>query len=424
MTNIDEGHITFQPNASGYYTATIQDNYGCISSDSIYIIVNETPIGPFDSISFCIGTEYFIYNNTPNFLRYTWLNNQSNLSDSNVPNPKILDEIGGPYFVDISNGICSIKDTLNVSFTDKLEITGLNSVLDVCIDDKLIVMLNGAPNYIWSSNSDFTCLNSSCSQVEIQAMNGQNLYTIYTDIEDEACNDTLVFILNGVSGTILKEELKEICNGDSIKIKNVWYKSNTTICDTLSGGSKCLNIHCTKLMVNPSPNIIDLIDTFNLNGQNTISIDLNSTYNTIEVLPGPIATCKNCSSITIQNAEVGTYTIEVSNSLNCRTSEPITIINDLDCLESLQIPNAFTPGNNGLNDVFRIVGLAANNSNVKTFRIYNEWGQLLYDRTDNQGWDGKFKNEYVPSGVYLYVIEVDCLAGEKTLLKGDVTVIR
>jgi len=68
------------------------------------------------------------------------------------------------------------------------------------------------------------------------------------------------------------------------------------------------------------------------------------------------------------------------------------------------VPNAFSPNNDGKNDVFKIHGL--NIYHVK-MEIYNRWGEKIFSESGNHvGWDGKFQNQEVPEGVYIVVTEV------------------
>ena len=71
------------------------------------------------------------------------------------------------------------------------------------------------------------------------------------------------------------------------------------------------------------------------------------------------------------------------------------------------IPNAFTPNNDGVNDVFEFYSAFAKNLAVK---IYNRWGELVFESIDIEFfWDGTIHNsgEICPIGNYIvdYVIE-------------------
>jgi len=90
------------------------------------------------------------------------------------------------------------------------------------------------------------------------------------------------------------------------------------------------------------------------------------------------------------------------------------------------MPNIFSPNNDMVNDYFRadIMTNFGGEVEIRTFRIYNRWGNLIYDNTNPLGWDGRYKGEPVPSDVYAYFIELtveDCFT---ETMKGNVTVVR
>ncbi|MDR2775548.1 MAG: gliding motility-associated C-terminal domain-containing protein [Tannerella sp.] len=89
----------------------------------------------------------------------------------------------------------------------------------------------------------------------------------------------------------------------------------------------------------------------------------------------------------------------------------------------MEIPNAFSPGvTPGINDIFRV-----RYKSVMDFRgsIFNRWGTELFRWTDpSQGWDGKYRGEYVPAGAYYYLIEYTGTDGRRRMKKGDVNVFR
>jgi gliding motility-associated-like protein len=72
------------------------------------------------------------------------------------------------------------------------------------------------------------------------------------------------------------------------------------------------------------------------------------------------------------------------------------------------LPTAFTPNGDGINDYFYPVLSNGANSSAKigAFRIYNDWGQLVYDSPAAPGWDGFFGNNAQPAGAYTYFITI------------------
>ena len=102
----------------------------------------------------------------------------------------------------------------------------------------------------------------------------------------------------------------------------------------------------------------------------------------------------------------GNYTIMqiVNNQYNC----PDTAYNDVIVNPSILfwIPNAFTPNEDDQNETFHPMGF---NIPIKDYEfiIYDRWGkQLFYTIDINQGWDGKYKGEYVKQDVYVYSVKV------------------
>ncbi len=86
------------------------------------------------------------------------------------------------------------------------------------------------------------------------------------------------------------------------------------------------------------------------------------------------------------------------------------------------LPSGFTPNGDGENDVFIIRGGPFRSVD---FKVYNNWGQLIFETNDgNVGWDGTYKGEPVPLGVYTWTFVVDMGSNFVVRESGDVTLIR
>jgi gliding motility-associated-like protein len=112
-------------------------------------------------------------------------------------------------------------------------------------------------------------------------------------------------------------------------------------------------------------------------------------------------------------------TLVATNEAGC--SDTMTYMLHVTYDSKIFVPNAFTPNDDGDNDVFRARGF--NLVSLHT-RIFNRWGEQIYESNDlNEGWDGKFKGEKVMEGVYLYMIEAQAKGGQNYYLHGNVTVL-
>jgi gliding motility-associated-like protein len=90
--------------------------------------------------------------------------------------------------------------------------------------------------------------------------------------------------------------------------------------------------------------------------------------------------------------------------------------------DKMFIPNAFTPNNDGLNDVFKVYGYAAREIHLM---VFNQWGEKVFEtRSQQQGWDGKYKGKVQPAGVYVYVCKMIMVDGTTELRRGSINLIR
>lgn len=119
-----------------------------------------------------------------------------------------------------------------------------------------------------------------------------------------------------------------------------------------------------------------------------------------------------------------TYSLTIEDLNGCKNIDDITIlIREFECeLPYIFIPNAFTPNNDGENDIFYV---RANSITDVYLAIYNRWGQKVFETQDlNQGWDGTFNGIPLEPNVFGYYLEIECYNGLKQFKKGNVALIR
>ena len=128
---------------------------------------------------------------------------------------------------------------------------------------------------------------------------------------------------------------------------------------------------------------------------------------------------------TSQNIKIdkaGEYWVKITDNNGCVATDSITI-SSKDCLKGFYIPTAFSPNNDGKNDILKPILLG----NIKKyeFYIYNRWGQPVFYTTDPaKGWDGKFKSLDTEGNVFvwtcIYQFEGEAMQNKK----GTVVMIR
>ncbi|MGZ3910100.1 MAG: T9SS type B sorting domain-containing protein [Flavisolibacter sp.] len=116
------------------------------------------------------------------------------------------------------------------------------------------------------------------------------------------------------------------------------------------------------------------------------------------------------------------YGVRVYNEAGCVDSAFLTI-RVFASSPVVFVPNAFTPNQDGKNDVLRPV--AAGMVNLEYFRVYNRWGQLIFSTTTNgKGWDGRIGGKEQGTGTYVWEVKATDYKGGVYLRKGLVTLIR
>jgi len=91
---------------------------------------------------------------------------------------------------------------------------------------------------------------------------------------------------------------------------------------------------------------------------------------------------------------------------------------------SLQMPNAFSPNGDGINDIYRA---KPGYKSIVEFKaiIFNRWGQKIYEWNDPAGgWDGKYKGKDVAQGTYFVNVTAKGADGKEFHIRRDVNLLR
>jgi gliding motility-associated-like protein len=118
----------------------------------------------------------------------------------------------------------------------------------------------------------------------------------------------------------------------------------------------------------------------------------------------------------------GRYSLTVTSANDCAATETIEVKKD--CY--IDIPNAFTPNGDDVNDYFFPRQLLSGSVTKFSMQIFNRWGQLIFKtkQVNGRGWDGRFNQATQPQGVYIYLIDVEIEGLHTEQYKGNVTLIR
>ncbi|MDG2227432.1 MAG: gliding motility-associated C-terminal domain-containing protein [Flavobacteriales bacterium] len=119
----------------------------------------------------------------------------------------------------------------------------------------------------------------------------------------------------------------------------------------------------------------------------------------------------------LQYADTGTYSVIVVDGSNCVSIIPdIEVNEDVACIE---MPNSFTPNNDGTNDMWNLDLSSYTNGSIQ---VYSKWGNLVWESSGTMlSWDGTHNGQILPAGTYYYILDID----NGTLTQnGPVTIVK
>jgi gliding motility-associated-like protein len=151
---------------------------------------------------------------------------------------------------------------------------------------------------------------------------------------------------------------------------------------------------------------------------------INNRISEIRWSPNPTS-CSDCTQITVQPQQSTLFVVNVVDEFGCRADAQLNIQVKRDY--NIFIPNAFSPNEDGVNDLFYIN--AAEGIRLLHLEVVDRWGNIVFQRNDlapndpGSAWDGRFRGLLVPSSVLVYSLEAELSNGERIILSGELAVV-
>jgi len=428
---------------AGTYVFTIIDEKGCKYQDSSTVI--EPPLLTImakDNGKICVDYNTGSINTTTiggtSPYTYSWNNGTSGA------NPNSL--IAGTYIVTVTdkNG-CIATDTSTIENYPK---TAIEVCPDdtICIGETVLLTVKGAKTYTWTPTASLSC--NTCP-TPIAKPNASTDYTV-VGVDSNSCMDTAVIKLSVIPKLPVSVGPEiNICEGNDIQLSaegGIAYEwtpektlNNSRIASPVSTTDTSARFQviiteneCFKdtlyqdVFIHKKPTI-ELGPDLKGTPGSVIQLHADVTKtNIIKWTPNEGLNCYDCIDPLATLSKTITYTATVYTDY-CEAKDDITIRVACDGAMFF-IPNTFTPNGDGANDMF--FPSASGVSNVDLFRVYNRWGEKIYEARNippnkpEYGWDGTYKGRPEWPDVFVYFIESKCANGEKVFLKGDISLIR
>lgn len=358
--------------APGNYTVTVKDNLGCLTTLTTLVPLgsNFTMTAQSDK-TICEGTStqlQLISNATV----YSW-SPTTGLSDPTIANPVANPTVTTQYIVTATLGRCSSEDTV-------------------------IVNVNAAP--IPNAGPDgFICYGQT---YQLQGSGGvQYTWSPATFLDDPTIADPV-----------------------SSPTANVTY-TLTEIIDALG----CRSLTTDEMTVDVTPPIKVKTFPYDSIGYPGAQFQLLATTNDSDVInyswtPAWGLSNSNIADPIVSVGAIGddvTYQVTASTIAGCKGEGYVRV--RVYKGPDIYVVTGFTPNGDGKND--RFIPFPVGVKQLKYFRVFNRWGQLIYSTSNlHEGWDGKLSGRDQPTGVYVWMAEAITDDNRVITKKGTVTLIR
>jgi len=450
---------TSVPGTYTWYVSQTVNGCESIERTPVTVTVFQAPEADFDyTIHYGCTQDTVVFSNNSTYAdSYLW-NFGDNGPLSNVVNPSHIFTTQGYYNVKLivqSNG-CYDSTVAQIDLTHPLSASFYVSDDTVCAQSAITFTnfsttdtVNGIlPQFYWDLGDGNTATGSSTFS---HSYENAGTYTVRLIVTDGVpCSDTAthVIVVDPFAEVNILQSDSLICTGDHITftaeyteyglqyLKWEFSDNDDTVVDvnpvlraydqpgnfevTLTGYYRsCPNVSTkTILAVNPMP-ILNLgnDDSLCFHGEPIVLIDSN--YLLVPDARWMWSTGDTTNYLVVRHHGDYRATVTVGG---CTTTEEVRIYKD--CY--IDIPNSFTPNNDGVNDYFLPRQFLSEGIVGFQMQIFNRWGELVYEtrNTDGRGWDGRLNGKDQPVGVYIYLIDVTTKNGRVEHYTGNVTLLR
>ena len=451
-------HPSFNYPNPGKHTINLQvvTAYGCKASAAKELTVPTQPRAAIDPVAdICQGYSTTITGHETTGqadARWQWTINPGISTTQQTPIAYSGDAAGiKSVQLTVTNADGSCPNTANTQFTVRVSPTlaPAPDKVNVCRGTPLQLMANTDANatVLWTNYN----INDATSASPLVTPDIDTTYTVVAT-NPYGCTTTKKISLTVTQPFVVRTTDAAICKGTSARllatgadgyqwtpaaslsdanIPNPVAQPAVSTDYTVTGRDKfnCFtSTAVAHVIVNPAPTVNAGPDITTSNGSIIpLQLQVSEDVTTVRWTPQEGLSCSVCASTTITPKNDATYYIEVANRYGCTAQDELRLKIVCDNA-NIFIPNSFSPNRDGVNDIFYIRGRGA--QEVKSFRIFNRWGQLIFERysftTDDssKGWDGTFKGQPANPDVYVYMTEVVCDKGGTQLLKGNITLLR
>ncbi|MDB5283492.1 MAG: hypothetical protein JWO06_2567 [Bacteroidota bacterium] len=407
------------PAATTTYVVTVTNDFNCSSKDSVKVTVFTLSNAPFTSDTPCVNTTVTFGDTATNISGYNW-NFGDGSSNSTLPHPSHVYSASGNYLVTlIVQSIQGCFDTLQQSITVYPLPDASFTVTPGCVNlataftsaaanissydwnfgDGSQTSTQQSPSHIYTSLAAYTVSltvisNHGCKDSSTQSVSPLPLPTPAISNDTVVCPMSDVQLVAGGGVSYLWVPATGL--SDSSIANPVAFISNAiTYTVYVTNQFNCTGADSMKITLLPLI-AVDAGPDFDIDKGQSVQINAVTTGSNIVWTPATGLSNPNILNPMASPDSTTAYILTVTGPNGCLASD--TMIVDI-LKDGYAFPTAFSPNGDGKNDLFYPVLMA--DVKVVTFRIYNRWGEVIYDNPTH-GWDGKFNSKDQPPTTYVY----------------------
>lgn len=348
-------------------------------------------------------------------ISYSWSTGE------NIPQISVYPTASATYKVTVTDdNNCRIDGLINVASDFFPAILSPSKDTSICkgnsVEIKVLTNATGTVNYNWSSGE-------KTSQITVSPTSPQT-YSVTVD-NGSTCNTvkTITISLDSIIASVTSNQT--ICPNNVVNLE-ASTTSTGIISYSWSTGEKTAQI-----APNPQNSQTYTVTVSNENGCSTVknisvTVDSNASNLTpqITALPDSALSIGQTVQLTATPTNAAFYSWSGDNSLSASdiynpsanpqktTQYCVKVTDATNCFKTvckiievinptpqIAIPDAFTPNSDGKNDLFKVI--TTGSSVVYEMKIYNRWGELVFEENSNVGWNGNYNGIAQASETYL-----------------------
>jgi gliding motility-associated-like protein len=425
-------------------TFIVTNSVGCIDTVVKQIdILTRPPLSvAFDDTLICNGDSVQLH--AIGFGNFSWTP-VTNIFNETTADPIVHPTVTTNYFVRLNDQGCIANDTVRVRVVNFVTVTAMPDTT-ICIGDSMrLTAVTDGLRFLWDNAA--TLNNPTLLSPTARPVNNPTVYTITSSIGPK-CFRTDQVVVSLTPYSMLQ------VNRDTTICYNTTAQLSATTDGTLlswtptTGLSSSNTLTPTATLRTTTTYVVATVNTLGCISRDTVTVKVNPEVfafagrDTAVVVGQPLQfnatggegyswsppTALNNTSISNPKAvydgsfDSVRYTLVVNDSIGCADVATV-LVKIFKTNPRVFVPTAFTPNGDGKNEY--VAPIAVGLTKLDYFRIYNRWGQLVFETTINgKGWDGRIAGKEQGTSTYVWIVKGTDFTGKVVFEKGHVTLIR